>query len=147
MEESAVVVGMAALILAPAARQPAAQQLAAPPQQRGASARRFDFQVVESFDARYLGDTPGHIGRGGGLGTTAPKIALGDPVFHGDERVGIVSGLKWDRVKEGLEVEIAPEEIRVDPAGKVLGRLRITIGQELWIPLDMEPARKPADRD
>lgn len=85
---------------------------------------RFEFLVIESYDAQYLGDTPGHVGRGGGLGHEAPDIALGDPVFHDTTRVGKVSRLVWNEAKESLQVEFDPE-----PA------MRIHIGDPFWIPV------------
>ena len=39
----------------------------------------FSFEVIESHDADYLGDTPAHLGRNGGL-TVRPHVALGDAV-------------------------------------------------------------------
>lgn len=93
---------------------------------------RFEFQVVESFDAKYLGDTPGHKGRGGGLGNVRPDIALGDPVYHEDQKVGKVTSLLWDRTKESLEVEFDPEPF-----------VRVTVGEPVWIPFGGKVA-KPA---
>ncbi|MGC3969051.1 MAG: hypothetical protein QM775_17305 [Pirellulales bacterium] len=37
----------------------------------------FPFVVVESFDAKYEGDTPGHLGRHGGLGDRVPRSCAG----------------------------------------------------------------------
>src|SRR5437763_16494434 len=58
---------------------------------------RLEFEVVHSFDAKYLGDTPGHMGRAGGLTTRRPRIALGDSVYRGEEKVGLVTHLDWNR--------------------------------------------------
>jgi hypothetical protein len=96
---------------------------------------RFEFQVVESFDAKYLGDTPGHRGRGGGLGNVRPDIALGDPVFHDDQKVGKVSSLLWDRTKESLEVEFDPEPF-----------VRVTVGESVWIPFGGKAPKAGASR-
>ena len=86
------------------------------------SGDRFEFDVVESFDARYEGDTPGHMGRSGGLGEIHPQVALGDTVYRGDEAVGVVTGLKWSRVQGSLDVEF-------DPTSKV----RIAVGEIVWL--------------
>lgn len=85
---------------------------------------RFEFDVVESFDARYDGDTPGHMGRRGGLGDIHPEVALGDPVFHGEEKVGVVTGLRWSRAQGALDVEF-------DPTAKT----RIAVGDVVWLKL------------
>lgn len=90
----------------------------------GIQGDRFEFEVVESFDAKYQGDTPGHIGRHGGLGEIHPLVALGDPVFRGDEQVGIVTGLRWSRAQGALDVEF-------DPASKT----RIAVGNVVWLKL------------
>jgi hypothetical protein len=103
---------------------PSHAQLAPPPSAKG-DPSRFDFLVVESFDAQYLHDTPGHIGRGGALGKKAPGIALGDPVFREDTRVGRVSRVVWDRTKESLEIEFDP----LSNAG------RISVGDAVWVQL------------
>src|SRR5262245_52664415 len=90
----AAVIGMAAGAgwqLWSSAQQPAAKG------KGGESGNRLEFEVVQSFDAKYLGDTPGHMGRAGGLSNRRPRIALGDPIFRADERVGIVTGLQWNR--------------------------------------------------
>src|SRR4051812_25390069 len=87
---------------------PFAGQLASRAQPSGPVSRRFEFQVVQCFDARYLGDSPGHLGRGS-LAGARPDVALGDPVYRGDLRIGKISGLTWDRNKESLEVEFDPE--------------------------------------
>jgi hypothetical protein len=101
---------------------PSHAQLAPTPSAK-ADASRFDFMIVESFDAQYLGDTPGHLGRGGALGQTAPRVALGDPVFRDETRIGRVSHVVWDRTKESLEIEFDPDPT-VD---------RISVGDSVWI--------------
>ena len=108
-----------------AAQQPAAEKVKVEPKDR------FKFEVIQSFNARYLGDTPGHIGKSGGLGDQRPRVALGDAVFRGEERVGTVTGLTWSRASGSLEVEF-------DPAEKV----RICVGDEVWLDLGTaNPAR------
>lgn len=93
---------------------------------------RFWFEVVESFNAKYQGDTAGHVGRGGGL-TLHPHVALGDPVYHRigdtDKAVGSVTGVVWDRLRDRLTVEFRPHEDH-----------RIAVGDEVWVDLD------PADQ-
>ena len=101
-----------------AAQQPAAEKV------KVEAKDRFKFEVVQSFNARYAGDTPGHIGKSGGLGDQRPRVALGDAVFRGEERVGTVTGLTWSRASGSLEVEF-------DPAEKV----RICVGDEAWLDL------------
>ena len=111
-----------------------ALQFASTAQQPAAARNRFDFQVVESFDAKYLGDTPGHMGRGGKL-VGKPEVALDDPVFRGETKIGSVTGLIWDRTKESLEVEFHPEPFEADASGRPIRVLRIAIGDDVWIPL------------
>jgi hypothetical protein len=86
---------------------------------------RLEFEVVQSFDAKYLGDTPGHMGRAGGLSSRRPRIALGDSIFRGDERVGMVTGLQWNRTNGSLDIEFDP----VDHA-------RVCVGDDVWMTLD-----------
>ena len=129
VRRGAVLAGVALLI--PLSLRPWANS-AEPPRQ---APTKFVFQVVESFDAKYLGDTPGHLGRGGGLGAHRPDVALGDPVYRGEEKIGSVSGLVWDRTKEGLEVEFDPDPVAVDPNGRFRGPLRVAIGDEIWVAL------------
>jgi hypothetical protein len=94
----------------------------------------FVFEVVECHDAAYLGDTPSHIGRSGGL-EFRPHVALGDPVYRvvgeGESRrsvpIGRVSHIVWERVRRSLTVEVDPEPLA-----------RIAVGDELWI--DLNPA-------
>ncbi len=114
----------------------------AEPPRRGPS--RFTFQVVQSFDAKYLGDTPGHLGRGGGLGEKRPDVALGDAVHRGNEKIGTITGLTWDRSRESLEVEFDPLSPERDPAGVLKPPRRIAIGDEIWIELGHPPEAAPA---
>lgn len=92
---------------------------------------RFMFEVIESHDALYLGDTPGHMGRDGGL-TVRPNVALGDGVYRtrgeATTQVGTITRVVWDRVSGGLTVEF-------DPAPLV----RIAVGDEVWIDLNPTP--------
>lgn len=95
---------------------------------------RFEFEVIESHDAAYLGDTPGHMGRDGGL-KFRPNVALGDGVYRTEGptpvRIGTITRVLWDRVSGGLTVEF-------DPAPLV----RVAVGDEVWI--DLNPAPSPA---
>lgn len=95
---------------------------------------KFLFEVIESHDAVYLGDTPGHMGRDGGL-KVRPNVALGDGVYWTDgettTRVGTITRAVWDRVSGGLTVEFDPEPLR-----------RIAVGDEVWV--DLNPAPAPA---
>ena len=97
---------------------------------------RFHFEVIESHDARYLGDTPAHCGKDGGL-TVRPQVALGDSVYrtvHGVQAtIGRITRVEWDRVSGGLEVEFSPEPL-----------LRIAVGDEVWIDLNPRPPQPPA---
>jgi hypothetical protein len=115
----------------------AAWQLALFAQQPGTTPGRFHFQVVESFDAKYLGDTPGHVGRGS-LGSARPDLALGDPVFRNETRIGKVTSILWDRTKDSLQVEFDPEPFEADPAGRPVRAVRITVGVDVWVPLGGE---------
>jgi hypothetical protein len=94
-----------------------------------AAADRFEFNVVQSFDAKYEGDAPGHVGRYGGLENRRPQVALGDPVFRGDQQVGKVTGLGWSPVHGSLEVEF-------DPVADV----RIAVGDQVWLRFGEQPA-------
>lgn len=100
------------------AQQPAAKG-------RGEASPRLTFEVVESFDAKYAGDTPGHIGRAGGLENRRLKVALGDPVYRGDQKVGKVTELTWNRANGSLDVEFDPSE-----------NVRVNVGDEVWIDID-----------
>lgn len=99
----------------------------------------FRFEVIESHDAKYLGDTPAHLGRNGGL-TVRPQVALGDPVYRktatGRRRIGHITRVVWNRVGGSLEVEFDPEPFQ-----------RIAVGDEVWIDLNPEPPpAEPTDR-
>jgi len=102
----------------------------APVRTHPAPGTRFWFEVIESFNAKYEGDTPGHIGRGGGL-SLHPHVALGDPVFHKvgdlDKVIGSITGVQWDRLKGALTVEFRPHEEH-----------RVAVGDEVWV--DLNPA-------
>ena len=118
--------GLAAISLA-------AWQLTTSHAQQGTPARnRFEFAVVESFDARYLGDTPGHSGHAK-LGPGRLGVALGDPVFRGDRKIGKISGLTWDRSKESLEIEFDPEPYELDDRGHPINSNRVVVGETVWI--------------
>jgi hypothetical protein len=95
---------------------------------------RLEFEIVNSFDGKYLGDTPGHMGRAGGLSMRRPRIALGDPVYRGDERVGLVTHLDWNRVNGSLDVEFDP----VDHA-------RVCVGDAVWLVLDSPRPAKTSE--
>lgn len=95
----------------------------------------FVFEVIESIDASYLGDTPSHVGRSGGL-EHRPNVALGDPVYRvvgsgegrRSVRVGRVSRVVWERVSRSLTVEVDPDPL-----------VRIAVGDEVWIDLNPAP--------
>jgi hypothetical protein len=94
---------------------------------------RFAFEVIESHDAKYQGDTPGHTGRDGGL-EVRPNVAIGDAVYRddaeGDQRVvGRITAVVWERVSGSLTVEFDPEPL-----------VRIAVGDEVWIDLNPAPA-------
>ena len=94
----------------------------------------FDFEVVESHDALYLGDTPAHVGRAGGL-AVRPNVALGDPVYRkGDDshtNIGRITRVVWSRVSGSLEVEFRPEPFE-----------RVAVGDRVWIDLNPMPVNK-----
>ena len=93
----------------------------------------FHFEVIESHDAKYLGDTPAHMGKDGGL-TVRPNVALGDPVYRTANNsttvIGRVTLVLWDRVSGGLTVEFDPEPLH-----------RIAVGDEVWIDLNPAPTK------
>ena len=93
---------------------------------------RFVFEVIESFNAKYEGDTPGHIGKNGGLQSIRPHVSLGDPVFQGETKIGTITGITWDRVRGSLTVEFDPEPMQ-----------RIAVGDSVWLALDGQP---PAEK-
>lgn len=90
-----------------------------------------EFEIVESNDAQYLGDSPAHTGRRGGL-TFQPHIALGDPVYRGNVKIGRVSGVTWDRARGGLTIELNPHPL-----------LRIAVGDVAWV--DVTEKNKGSD--
>lgn len=95
----------------------------------------FHFEVIESHDAKYLGDTPAHIGKDGGL-TVRPHVALGDFVYRTTNAtqtaVGRITRVEWSRVSGSLEVEFEPEPLQ-----------RIAVGDEVWIDLNPAAVGKP----
>ena len=111
----------------------------APVRVHPAQGTRFWFEVVESFNAKYQGDTAGHIGRGGGL-SLQPNVALGDPVYHRigdtDKTVGSITGTVWDRLRGSLTVEFRPHQDH-----------RISVGDAVWVdlnPTDQRATTTPA---
>jgi hypothetical protein len=99
-------------------------QDAAPATPRSARQGRFEFEVVECFDAKYQGDTPGYIGRHGELGDFRPTAGLGDPIFRGEEKVGSVTRLTWSRAHGSLEIEFDPVD-----------GVRTNVGDVVWLKL------------
>ena len=112
------------------------QGLREPVRQHPAPGTPFWFEVIESFNAKYQGDTAGHIGRGGGL-SLQPHVALGDPVHHRiddiDKIVGSVTGLTWERLRGSLTVEFRNHEGH-----------RIAVGDEVWVDLNPDPQQASA---
>jgi len=107
-----------------------AGQQAAPAKVKGAAdAKRFEFEVTHSFDAKYPGDTRGHIGRAGGFNERQLRVALGDAVYRGEEKIGVVTTLTWNRGQGSLEVEFDP----VDKA-------RICVGDRVWVTMEENSA-------
>jgi hypothetical protein len=90
-----------------------------------ADSNRLEFEVVQSFDAKYEGDSPGHIGRAGGLQNRRPHAALGDSIYRGDAKVGTVTSLTWNRTNGSLDIEFDPAE-----------NTRISVGDEVWMLLN-----------
>ena len=107
-----------------------------PVRQHPAPGTPFWFEVIESFNAKYQGDTAGHIGRGGGL-SLQPHVALGDSVHHrvgdADTVVGSVTGLTWERLRGSLTVEFRSHEGH-----------RIAVGDEVWVDLNPADQTPPA---
>lgn len=83
---------------------------------------KFEFEVIESFDSKYAGDTPGHIGKHGELGDIRPSAALGDPVYRGEQKIGTITNLLWSRGHGSLEIEFDPEP-----------NIRIAVGDVCWL--------------
>lgn len=81
---------------------------------------RFEIEITESFDAKYLGDQPGHTGHGGGMGSTRPHVSLGDPVYRGDEVIGKVTLILWSHVKGSLTIEFDPEPLTRVAVGEII---------------------------
>src|SRR6188768_1760393 len=99
-------------------------QQPAPKAVKPADPSRFEFEVIESFDAKYEGDTPGHIGKSGGLAERRPHVALGDSVFRDAEKIGVVTGLTWSRLQGSLQVEFDP-----------VAGARVSVGDQVWLTL------------
>jgi hypothetical protein len=95
---------------------------------------KFSFEVIDSHDSKYLGDTPAHVGKDGGL-TVRPQVALGDHVYRTEggatKIVGTITQVLWDRVSGSLTVEFSPQPLE-----------RIAVGDEVWIDLNPLP-KKP----
>jgi hypothetical protein len=93
----------------------------------------FYFEVIDSHDAKYQGDTPAHLGKDGGL-TVRPNVALGDPVYRTVNKattvIGKVTLVLWDRVSGSLTVEFDPEPDH-----------RIAVGDEVWVDLNPAPTK------
>ena len=93
----------------------------------------FFFEVIDSHDAKYPGDTPSHMGKDGGL-TVRPNVALRDPVYRTVNKattvIGKVTLVQWDRVSGSLTVEFDPEPLH-----------RIAVGEEVWVDLNPAPAK------
>jgi hypothetical protein len=90
---------------------------------------RFSFEVIESSDAKYEGDKPGHVGRGGYLDTVRPNVALGDAVYRDHEQIGTITTVAWSRVQGSLTVEFDPRP-----------GTRVAVGDVVWIDLNPQPA-------
>ncbi len=103
----------------------AQQPVREPAASDSAKGGKFEFEIVESVDAQYLGDTPGHHGRNGGLDKRRPRLALGDPVFRGNEKVGMLTRITWDRTGGSLDLEFDPMPL-----------VRINVGDVVWVALD-----------
>ena len=78
--------------------------------------------MIEFFDEKYEGDTPGYIGKYGGLEQRRPRVALHDPVYMGEAKIGTVTGVKWSRAFGSLEVEFTAEN-----------NAEICVGDEVWL--------------
>jgi hypothetical protein len=113
------------------AQPPTALQGAPASVQPAAEAGRIEFEVMQCFDAKYDGDTAGHVGRAGGLEGRRPRVALGDPVVRGNEQIGAVTGLGWSPTHGTLEVEFRPQP-----------NVRVAVGDVVSIAIDGQ-ARPP----
>ncbi len=84
--------------------------------------------------ARYLGDTPGHLGRAAS-GRVAPRIALGDPVMRGTTQVGRSPTSTGTRPAKAWKSSSTRRP-----------SVRICIGDPVWIPIpaDSGPLTAPA---
>jgi len=91
---------------------------------------KFEFEIIESFDSKYAGDTPGHIGKHGELGDFRPSAALGDSVYRGDQKIGTVTNLLWSRGHGSLEIEFDPEP-----------DVRIAVGDVAWLKMGATPKK------
>jgi hypothetical protein len=93
----------------------------------------FFFEVIDSHDAKYPGDTPSHLGKDGGL-SVRPNVALRDPVYRTVNKattvIGRVTLVQWDRVSGSLTVEFDPEPLH-----------RIAVGDEVWVDLNPAPSK------
>jgi len=93
----------------------------------------FAFEVIESHDADYLGDTPAHEGRDGGL-TVRPNVALGDAVYRNEKQgpriVGRITRVAWNRVSGSLDLEFDPVPLQ-----------RVAVGDVVWVDLNPAPAK------
>jgi|EndMetStandDraft_3_1072993.scaffolds.fasta_scaffold152017_2 hypothetical protein len=131
--KSLAAIGMAVIFVGGWQMWSVGQQPGADKAKSVATGNRLEFEVVHSFDGKYLGDTPGHMGRVGGLTGRKPRIALEDKVFRGDELVGLVTSLDWNRTNTSLDIEFDP----VDHA-------RICVGDSVWVVLDnTNPLKNP----
>jgi hypothetical protein len=52
-------------------------------------------------------------------------VALGDPVYLDDQKVGTVSNVNWSRTSDGMTVEFDPEPL-----------VRIAVGETVWLYLN-----------
>jgi hypothetical protein len=122
----ALAAGLVSAVLAWHASSSQAQQ---PIKESDPKSGKFEFEVVESFDAHYLGDTPGHRGRNGGLENRRPRVALGDPVFRGTEKVGLLTEIVWNRTGGSLDLEFDP-----------MPMVRVNVGDVVWVAIDGQKA-------
>jgi hypothetical protein len=90
---------------------------------------RCEFEVVQSHYARFQGDLAGHMGRASGLENRKLQVALGDPIYRGEQQVGKVSFLGWSRPHGSLEVMFSPA-----------ANVRVCVGDTVWLALDGKPA-------